>query len=407
MPHSVATTASGVLIGTGDGGKVYRVSDDGRWSLVATLPAEQVTGLVHTSGEGAALVTSNPARLFAMDATPAAEGTFVSKVKDTATVSNWGRLSWEGTAPSGTEVRLQTRAGNTSTPDSTWTDWSPAATRAAGDTIRSEKARFLQLKATLAGRAGASPTVEAVEAAYQQQNLPPVVKSVTVHPPGEAFQKPISVSGEPEILGLEPDPLSERAAAQRASQASPPAITFSRKLYLRGLRTFSWQADDPNDDTLLYDVLYRAVGDERWRPLRTGLDEPVFAWDTATAPNGRYVVRIVASDVPGNPPALVLTGSKDSASFVIDNAPPLLTASLSHGRIRVVVRDDASPVRKLEMSVDAGRWEEVRPADGIADSLEESYEITLPPAQGGTRRIVVLRAADSLGNVSTARVDVP
>jgi hypothetical protein len=387
---------------------VYRVSDDARWSLAATLPAQQVTGLVRTSGEGIALVTSNPARLFAMDTTPSAEGTFVSKVKDTGTVSNWGRLSWEGNAPSGTEVRVQTRAGNTSTPDSTWTDWSPPSTRAAGETIRTERARFLQAKVTLAGRGGATPSVEAVEAAYQQQNLPPVVKSVTVHPPGEAFQKPISVSGEPEILGLEPDPLSDRAAAQRASQANPPAIAFSRKLYQRGLRTFSWQADDPNDDPLLYDVLYRAVGDERWRPLRTGLDEPVFAWDTATAPNGRYVVRIVASDSPGNPPALALTGFKDSASFLIDNTPPSLTAILDHGRIRVVVRDDASPVRKLEMSVDAGRWEELRPVDGIADSLEESYEITLPPGKSGAPpRIVVLRAADSLGNVSTARVDVP
>ncbi len=120
------------------------------------------------------------------------------------------------------------------------------------------------------------------------------------------------------------------------------------------------------------------------------------------------MVRIVASDSGGNPPALALTGFKDSASFLVDNTPPSLTAILDHGRIRVVVRDDASPVRKLEMSVDAGRWEEVRPVDGIADSLEESYEISLPPGKpGAPSRIVVLRAADSLGNVSTARVDVP
>jgi hypothetical protein len=407
VPHSAVCTASGVLVGTGNGGKVYRVADDGRWSLAATLPAEQVTGIVRTSGDGVALVTSNPARVFAMDATLATEGTFVSKVKDAETLSSWGRLSWQGTAPAGTEVRLQTRSGNTSTPDTTWTDWSLPATRAAGEPIRSERARFLQLRVTLAGRGGASPTVEAVEAAYQQRNLPPEVKSVTVHPPGEAFQKPISVGGEAEILGLDPDPLSERAAAQRPAQGSPPAIAFSRKLYQRGLRTFSWQADDPNDDPLVYDVLYRAVGDERWRPLRSGLDEPVFAWDTTNAPDGRYVVRIVASDSPGNPPALALTGFKDSASFQIDNTPPSLTATLDHGHIRVTVRDSASPVRKLEMSIDAGRWEEVRPADGIADSLEESYDVPLPPAPRAGPRIVVLRAADSLGNVSTARVDVP
>ena len=85
-----------------------------------------------------------------------------------------------------------------------------------------------------------------------------------------------------------------------------------------------------------------------------------------------------------------------------------IAASLDpRGRIRVLVRDDASPVRKLELSTDAGRWEEVHPADGIADSLEESYEIPLPAAPSPGPRIVVLRATDSLGNVATARVDVP
>jgi hypothetical protein len=73
----------------------------------------------------------------------------------------------------------------------------------------------------------------------------------------------------------------------------------------------------------------------------------------------------------------------------------------------VSVRDDASPIRELELSVDAGRWEEVHPSDGIADSLDESYEIPLPAARGAGPRVVVLRATDSLGNVATARVDVP
>jgi hypothetical protein len=217
------------------------------------------------------------------------------------------------------------------------------------------------------------------------------------------------VSGEPEILGLDADPLSDRAAAQRPPTGSPPAITFSRKLYQRGLRTFSWQAEDPNADALLFDVEYRAVGDERWRPLRTALEEPVFAWDTATAPNGRYLLRVVASDAPANPPAFVLTGWKASVSFEVDNLPPAIVATLAprgENRIRVTVRDDASPVRKLETSTDAGRWEEVHPMDGIADSREESYEIPLPPATGRPR-IVVLRATDLLGNVATARVDAP
>jgi outer membrane protein assembly factor BamB len=406
-PHCAAVVGPAVLVGTGNKGKVYRV-EDRRWALVATLPGQQVTAIVPASGGGAALVTSSPARVFALDGGLAAEGRFVSKVKDAETVSSWGRLSWEGTTPPGTEVRVQTRAGNTATPDSTWSDWSPPATRAAGEPIHSERARFLQLRITLAGRAGATPTVEAVSAAYQQRNLPPEVKSITVHPAGEVFQQPISVSGEPEILGLDVDPLSDRAAARRPPAGSPPAVSFSRKLYQRGLRTFSWQAEDPNGDPLLYEVQCRAVGDERWRSLRSGLDEPVFTWDTAAAPNGRYVVRVIASDAPGNPPASALTGSKVSASFEVDNTPPAIVASLDPGgHIRVTVRDDASRVRKLELSVDGGRWELVEPVDGIADSLEERYEITLPPAREAGPGIVVLRASDLLGNAATARLDVP
>jgi hypothetical protein len=410
VPHALARSAGGVLLGTGNRGKVFRVGDDRRWTLVASLPAEQVTAIVGAGGEDAALVTSNPARVFALDGTPSAEGTFVSTVRDTGAVSSWGRLSWEGVAPPGSEVRLQTRAGNTAAPDATWSDWSGPGTGTPGEAVRRESARFLQLRLTLAGKGATSPTVEALVAAYLQRNLPPVVQSITVHPPGEVFQKPISVSGEPEILGLDTDPLSERAASQRPPAGSPPAVSFSRKLHQRGLRTFSWQAEDPNADPLLFDVEYRAVGDELWRPLRRALTEPVLAWDTATVPNGRYVVRVTASDAPGNPPALALAGWSDSASFEVDNAPPAILAAIDPSRpdrVRATVRDDASPIRRLEVSVDAGRWEEVHPVDGIADSLEERYEIPLPPRRSERPRLVVIRATDLLGNVATVRVDVP
>jgi sugar lactone lactonase YvrE len=406
VPHSLARSRAGVLLGTGNKGKVYRVAEDGSWTLVATLPAAQVTSLAH-EGEGAVLVTANPARVFVLEAGTSREGTFVSKVKDTDTVSSWGQLRWEGSLPDGAAVRLQARSGNTSSPDATWTDWSTPASRPEGEPIRSERARFLQLKVTLAGTGGASPVVEAVSAAYLQHNLAPKIQSITVHPPGEAFQKPISVSGEAEILGQDPDPLVDAARA-RATAASPPAISFSRRLYQKGLRTLSWKAEDPNGDPLVYDVLYRTTSDTRWRPLRRGLSEPVLAWDTSTVPNGRYVLRVVGSDAPGNPPALALTGWKDSPSFDVDNTPPVLSASLEPGRparIRATARDEASGVRRVEFSIDAGRWEEVYPADGISDSREESYEIPLAPAEGP--RVVVLRATDQLGNVATLRIDVP
>jgi len=407
VPHSVAWSASGVLVGTGAAGKVYRVHDDRRFELVATLPAEQVTGVVATGRAAAALVTSNPARVVALDEAPAARGRFVSQVKDAASPASWGRLSWEGEAPPGTTVRLETRAGNTATPDTTWTE---RAAPPPGGPATVEKARYLQLRLMLEAPAGRTPVVEAVSLAYLQRNLPPVIRAITVHPPGEVFQKPITASGEPEILGLDVDPLSERGVAARPPAGTPPAVSFSRKLSQRGLRTFSWQADDPNGDMLLFDVEYRSTAEEGWRSLRQRLSEPVFAWDTAAVPSGRYLLRVTASDAPGNPRSLALTTSRETSSFEVDNAPPRIKLApdpQEPGIVRVTVQDDASPVRRLELSVDAGPWEDLHPEDGIADSGAEVYRVALPAQpRGGIRPLVVLRASDLLGNTATARLDL-
>jgi len=404
-PHALTWSKDGLWMGTGNKGHVYRLRDDRSWAMVATLPAEQVTAL---GRDGAAIVasTSNPGRVHALDARLAASGSFVSKVKDTETVSTWGRLRWDATVPAGTRVEVQTRSGNTGSPDVTWTDWSAAYTRAAGDPVTSERARFLQVKVLLHGTATATPVLEAVQAAYLQRNLRPQMQPVTVHPAGEVFQKPLSLTGEVEILGLDPGALPDRSAQAAAKSLLPPATSYSRKLYQKGIQTFSWKADDPNGDTLSYDVLYRPIGEERFRILRRGLTEPVLAWDTTTVPNGRYVVRVAASDAPSNPEALALVAGRESEAFDVDNTPPSVTAQLAGGRVHAQVKDDSSPVRRTEYSIDGSAWEEIHPTDGISDTPEEAYEFAPQTTTPGPHMVVV-RAMDLLGNVAAARVEIP
>src|SRR5207245_9435293 len=85
----------------------------------------------------------------------------------------------------------------------TWSDWSRPYVGSGGEPVASERARFLQLKATLLGKDGVSPVLDSISTAYLQRNLRPQIQSITVHPPGEVFQKPLSISGETEILGLD------------------------------------------------------------------------------------------------------------------------------------------------------------------------------------------------------------
>jgi hypothetical protein len=307
-------------------------------------------------------------------------------------------------------VQLQTRTGNTSAPDTTWSEWSAPYTQQEGSAVTSDRARFIQLKVVLIGKAGATPILDAVQAAFLQRNQRPVVSSVTVYPPGEVFQKPLApATGELEILGLE---AGQSVDMRPTPQATPrPGLglsLFGRRLYQRGIQTFTWRADDPNGDPLIYDVFYRPAAESSWRPLRKGLTDAVLAWDTSTVPNGRYVLKVSASDAPGNPERLALSGDKESDPFDVDNTPPAVQASLAQRtplRIRVVVKDDSSLIRKTEWAIDGGRWQEIHPTDGINDALEESYEI-VPGELSPGPHVVVVRATDSRGNGATARVEL-
>jgi hypothetical protein len=121
-------------------------------------------------------------------------------------------------------------------------------------------------------------------------------------------------------------------------------------------------------------------------------------------------VRIIASDSPSNPATSALTGELDSAAFEVDNTPPTITVGtvrVERGRtiIPFDVKDDHSPVQKVEFSQDGQRWRGVFPVDGIADSREEHYELSVEGELG--ERGLTLRASDSMNNIATTHVDAP
>ena len=409
-PYDMAFDRSGALIiGTGAKGKLYRLEGDPlRPALLARAGAQQVTAF-HTDPAGRLYyATANPGKLFRVSPERARRGTFESETRDAQMVSTWGAITWRGTVPSGDSIELFTRAGNTETPDDTWSGWSSAYTNPGGAPITSPKARYLQWRAVLTGK-GDGPVLTSVTAAYLPRNLRPQVRSVTVHPPGIVFQKPFT-TGDPELAGFDDQSTPDRkmAAAAGAQPGSAPAL--GRRTYQKGLQTLLWKADDDNDDELVYDVLFRREGEAAWKALRKATSDTILAWDTTTVPNGTYFVKVVASDGPSNPAGTALTGELDSAAFEIDNTAPAIvvgTVRAERGRtiIPFLVTDDHSPVQRVEFSQDGQHWRGVFPVDGIADSREERYELVVEGAIG--ERGLTLRASDSMNNVATIQVDAP
>jgi hypothetical protein len=338
----------------------------------------------------------------------AERGTYTSDVRDGQTVSAWGVMKWGAALPSGTRVEISTRSGNTRAPDETWSDWSKAYDNADGSQITSPRARYLQWRAVLVGSRNAAPLLTSVTAAYLPRNIRPRVSGITIHPPGTVFQRQFPV--DPEIAGFEGDTPDRRALARVQSQSAGAGPSLGRRTYEKGLLTFVWHADDDNHDTLSYDVQYRREGETTWKTLKQGLSDTILVWDTTSVPNGRYVIRVVASDAPSNSPTTALTGSLESTAFDVDNTPPVITVRQvkrdgNRTTVSFEVKDGESSVQKAEYSLDGDKWITIYPRDGIADSKTEQFELTLEGETGS--RAIIVRATDALNNVASADVEVP
>jgi sugar lactone lactonase YvrE len=403
-PYDVSVDNDGtLLVATGNSGKIYRLSGDPfQPTLIGRANAQQVTGLLSQS-EGRVLVaTSNPGKLLRLTAARADRGTYTSDVRDAQTVALWGTIKWEAMTPGGSRLDVSTRSGNTSTPDETWSDWSSTYANHEGSSITSPRARYLQWRATLTAGKGEAPLLTSVTAAYLPRNTRPRVTSITVHPPGTVFQRPFPV--DPEIAGFEGD-LPDKRVNQSAGTGSP---TLGRRVYEKGLMTFVWRAEDENGDDLSYDVFYRREGETSWKLLKRGMSDQILVWDTTSVPNGRYTVRIVASDLPSNSTGSALSGARESTAFAIDNVPPVITVTSvrrDNGRATIAfdVRDANSSVQKVDYSLDGDKWQSVYPRDGISDSRFEQFELVLEA--DAVSRGVTLRATDALNNTSSARGD--
>ena len=402
-PYDVALDdRGGLIIGTGAAGKIFRVTKDPPTTVLLTrAPVQQVTSFATGPDGRQYYATANPGKLYRLAAAHAPEGIYLSEVRDATTIATWGTIRWRAATPGDSNVQLFTRSGNTATPSDTWSPWSDGYTDPDGTQITSPKARYLQWRAVLRGER-AVPALLSVTTAYLPRNLRPEVTNITVRAPGEVFQQPFS-SGDPPIAGLAAAP-GTRVQTNGGANGDPPPATLGRMVYRKGLQTFVWTARDPNQDQLQFDVLYRAETDTTWRVLTRGGADTIFTWDTSSAPDGTYLVRIEVSDELSNSPGSALRGLLDSVPFDIDNSPPVIelqptAQDADRAIVMFAVTDAHSPIQHVEYSLDTERWQVVYPSDGIPDSRTERFEVTVA---GDAIDSLVIRATDAMNNTATA-----
>ncbi|MDQ2950306.1 MAG: hypothetical protein M3Y27_30935, partial [Acidobacteriota bacterium] len=171
----VAQADGEILFGTDAQGRIYRLNADRKPSLLVQTGEGEATRLIN-SPSGLLATTGEMGKLIRLDAQSSVSGSYESPVHDAGSVARWGRITWRGNS-----AQLQTRTGNSSRPDKTWSEWSTPATDPRKSLVKSPNARYVQWRVELGGTEhSTSPGVENVSIAYLPQNTPPNVRSISV-----------------------------------------------------------------------------------------------------------------------------------------------------------------------------------------------------------------------------------
>ncbi len=377
----------------GSEGELLSLDSWGRVGDLAQLEGLRILCLLRGNGGEAFLGTADGGKVYKISPGFGRQGRYESQVFDAQTISRWGRIDWRGAVPHWTELTIKTRTGNTQRPDSTWSDWSPPYKQ--GERIKSPAARFLQFRVVLSTRDGQiSPSLSQLTISYLPRNLRPQVTFLKVYPPAKGLE-------------LLPSPLMGQAPSSSfAGEGSP--LGGKGRWIPQGLRVTKWEVEDPNDDQLSYSLYYRGWEEEGWKPLKRGLKDKVFSWDSRSLPDGTYLLKLVATDSSSNPPGMALAGERGSRPFLVDNTPPEVeigsVTSMGKRKYRIAgrIRDKTSLVKELSYSLDGGSWMGLSPLDGILDSPQEDFSFSLGPLNKGEHTIVV-RARDFSLNIGTVK----
>jgi hypothetical protein len=388
-----------VIVGTGNHGEIYRLEPDHKYWKLLSLSSTQVTGFCTGAGGKLYAVTGNIGKIFSIGPELEQTGVFESDIFDAGAFSYWGRLSYSPKENNG--VIVETRSGNLNRAQKNWNQF--AKTNAGR--IASPPARFLQYKLTLSG----SGEITEVDAAYQMKNVAPEVEDVEMTPENYKFPAPstaaplASTSITLPALGHQ-TASSSSTSAPASDSGNSPALTYSK-----GWIGVRWLANDDNGDSMLFKIEIRGANETAWKPLKDKIREHYYSWDSTTFPDGKYYLRITATDAPSNPPDQALSASAESEPFLIDNAPPEITglsATSSGGKLEIHfhAKDGLSTLAKAEYSINGGDWMVVEPTTRLTDSLEHDYRVTADHAGG--EATVAVRVSDENDNQSVAKIVV-
>jgi len=352
-------------VGTGVEGRVYTVDASHNSALVADVDERQVSALV-LAGKDRMVIASDPAVAHPVKGIGGPDAVWTSKVLDAGLRARFGKLDWEASGP----IQISTRTGNTKEPDDTWSAWSAGFSKPS--LIDSPAARYLQLR----GRFAADPNavLNEIDVSFVTDNLRAVITSV------EAKD-------------------SDSSDGDDALRASGGPVTHKPETTI----ALSWKVDNPDKDDLRYRLQFRQLGSNTWFDLlkpQEKLTKESYSWETSDLPEGRYRLRLVATDELSNPPDRVTRDAMESSVILVDNTSPVVEGLKVAGkRVQGVALDGVGPIARIELALaGSDEWTPFYPTDGIFDEQREEFDADVSKLVPAVPALLSLRVYDKANN---------
>ncbi len=355
---------SDLLVGTGNMGQLFSVdpSTEERRVVYEDQQASQIT-TVAVGPDGLYLGTANPAKIIKLGSGFSTQGNYASELIDAGQPAKWGKLQIEADIPAGSNVQIASRSGNVDdVNDPTFSQWTEPIDVTQPVQLRCPNGRFCQYKLLLQSGDGLkSPLIKKVAVAHSIPNLAPRVESVTI----------------------------SRSKAESKN----------------GSFKISYKAKDENQDSLIYKIDFRKVGRKGWIKVKDKIEAKTFKWDGKTVEDGRYEVRVTASDERSNAAEKSLTGSRISDVVVVDNTAPAIEDYFCDKYNKKVtlkfrVSDELSAVGKVEYTINSNEdWVATVPDDAVYDTKNEDFTIVARKLEPG-EHIIAIKVTDDVGNTA-------
>ncbi len=424
---------SSILVAAGKNGKIYRLNiTDTAYSVVADVDEAMVTSLAESTS-GVLIGTANKAVVYDLQTSaPLQQALFASRALDAKSTVQWGNLMFDAEAISNGQILIETRSGNTNEPsDGTWSKW-VASEKVAPQIVKimSPVAQYLQYRLSITPDPNQPQGfIDSIQIFYVQQNAAPVIKKIDLAKvPGspaaaQAAALAAVASRMQQTQGDSDDKEAEKASEEAAKAATAAARAAQVAMIARAAASartdlansqkvnISWTAEDPNNDSLRYDLFYKGEDEKVWKLIEEHITTTKHQFSTEAIPDGKYRFKVDATDRFENQQTSASTVSMTSRVYIVDNSSPEIfdmnatKVGANSWEITASASDKTSIISAAEYNLNAAEeWRALAPEDGIFDFNSESLRFRITPEEEQPEHTLSIRVYDREGNSRVEKI---